>query len=30
LPFVMFRRITPNGETNLRTYKWDTMYRRVA
>ena len=30
LPFVMFRRITPNGETNLRTYKWDTMYRKTA
>jgi hypothetical protein len=30
LPFVMFRRITPNGDTKIRTYKWETMYRKVA
>ena len=29
LPFDMFRRVTPNGETNLRTYDWKTMYRRL-
>ena len=30
LPFVMFRRITPNGETKLRTYRWENMYRKLA
>ena len=30
LPFVMFRRVTENGETELRTYKWDSMYRKVS
>ena len=29
LPYVMFRRVTENGETNLRTYKWESMYRKV-
>jgi len=29
LPFVQFRRITPNGETNLRTYKWEKLYSKV-
>jgi len=30
LPFVMFRRITVNGETKVRTYKWETMYKKVT
>lgn len=29
LPFVMFRRITSNGDTKIRTYKWETMYKKV-
>ncbi|MAK37819.1 MAG: hypothetical protein CMC15_16795 [Flavobacteriaceae bacterium] len=27
LPFIMFRRITPKGETKLRTYPWDKFYK---
>jgi len=27
LPYIMFRRVTPNGETKLRTYPWDKFYR---
>lgn len=27
LPWVMFRRITPHGETGLRTYAWERMHR---
>ena len=30
LPKVMFRRVTENGETELRTYNWETMYRKVS
>ena len=30
LPFVMFRRVTPNGETKLRTYGWENMYKKLA
>jgi len=30
LPFVQFRRISPNGETDLRTYPWDKLYKKVA
>ena len=30
LPFLMFRRVTENGETALLTYKWDSMYRKVS
>ncbi len=30
LPFVQFRRISTNGETALRTYSWDKLYRKVA
>lgn len=30
LPFLMFRRVTENGETKLRTYKWESMYRKVS
>ena len=30
LPFLKFRRITPNGETNIRTYSWDRMYKIVS
>jgi hypothetical protein len=30
LPKVMFRRITENGETDLRTYKWEQMYKKVS
>ena len=29
LPYVMFRRINPSGETRLRTYEWDKLYRKV-
>ena len=29
LPFLKFRRITPNGETKIRTYKWERMYKIV-
>jgi len=29
LPYVMFRRITEQGESDLRTYKWDKMYKKV-
>ena len=29
LPYVKFRRITMKGDTKLRTYKWDNLYRRV-
>tara|TARA_R100001530_G_scaffold56519_1_gene41272 strand:+ start:10 stop:384 length:375 start_codon:yes stop_codon:yes gene_type:complete len=27
LPYVMFRRVTTEGETKLRTYSWDRFYR---
>lgn len=30
LPKVMFRRVTENGETDLRTYNWETMYKKVS
>jgi len=30
LPFVQFRRISTNGETSLRTYAWDKLYKKVA
>ena len=30
LPFLQFRRISPNGETALRTYSWDKLYKKVA
>tara|TARA_R110002126_G_scaffold98511_3_gene229369 strand:+ start:186 stop:569 length:384 start_codon:yes stop_codon:yes gene_type:complete len=30
LPNLMFRRITPKGETNLRLYSWDKMYKIVT
>ena len=30
LPFLKFRRITLNGETNIRTYSWDRMYKIVS
>ena len=30
LPFVQFRRISTNGETALRTYSWDKLYKKVA
>jgi hypothetical protein len=30
LPKVMFRRVTENGETELRTYNWGTMYKKVS
>ena len=29
LPYVMFTRLTEEGTTELRKYKWDSMYRRV-
>jgi len=29
LPYVMFRRINPSGETKLRTYEWDKLYKKV-
>ena len=29
LPYVMFRRINPSGETRVRTYEWDRLYRKV-
>lgn len=27
LPFIMFRRLTPKGETEMRTYAWDKFYK---
>mgnify|MGYP003628152645 FL=1 len=30
LPFVQFRRISTNGETALRTYAWEKLYKKVA
>lgn len=30
LPFVMFRRVRENGESNLRTYKWESLYRKTS
>ena len=27
LPYITFRRITPNGETKLRSYPWDKFYK---
>tara|TARA_R100001244_G_scaffold7799_1_gene10231 strand:- start:254 stop:631 length:378 start_codon:yes stop_codon:yes gene_type:complete len=29
LPYVMFRRINPGGETKLRMYEWDKFYRKL-
>jgi len=29
LPYVMFRRINPNGETGLKIYEWDKMYGKL-
>ena len=29
LPYVMFRRINPSGETKLRTYEWNKLYRKL-
>ena len=30
LPFVKFRRLTTNGETNLRTVQWNKLYKKVS
>ena len=27
LPYIMWKRVTPNGETKLRTYSWDKFYK---
>lgn len=29
LPYLMFRRVTVNGDTKLRTYSWEKMYNKV-
>lgn len=29
LPYLMFRRVTPTGETKLRTYSWDKFYNKT-
>ena len=30
LPKIMFRRLMPQGETDLRTLDWDRMYKKVC
>jgi len=29
LPYLTFRRVTPTGETNLRTYNWNKFYNKT-